>query len=284
MTIHEDIEEGFADIGDARLHYLRLRSAGGDDATHRPPIVLAHGVSDSAACWASMFRVLAPHFDVVAYDARGHGQSSTTEHGYAPLERARDLLALIDALSLAPPILMGHSMGGETTGFATLLRPQGVRALVIEDAGIPSAVPPDAEGQDRLASMLEQWLVGLQSRSLDDLLAHVAKNDPRWPAEDRRPWAEAKLEVSLSAVTAFARAERADLSARYAEIMVPTLLLKADADPQERQRHGQIVSQLDDGQIVHIDGAGHSVRRDEPGQTAYHLGRFLGHVVGREVG
>lgn len=277
MTIPERTDEGFIDIGGVKLRYLRSRRTPGSVPT-MPAIVLAHGVSDSAACWASMFGVLERDFDVVAYDARGHGQSDAPATGYAPRERAGDMLALIDALSLEQPILMGHSMGGETAGFAALARPGGIRALVIEDAGIPSPEIPGRPLQEHLAKVMKQWLALLQAKTIDELLAHIAEHDPRWPAIDRLPWAESKLETSPHAVEAFALAPRADLSSHYPDLPMPTLLLKADAHEAERARHRAIVSRLPDGEIVHIDRAGHSVRRDEPGPTAYHLGRFLARV------
>ena len=62
-------------------------------------------------------------------------------------------------------------------------------------------------------------------------------------------------------------------------IVCPVLFLKADADEDERVRHREIVRRLPDGEIVHVDGAGHNVRRDQQARTTYHLGRFLARVA-----
>ncbi|PJF47663.1 MAG: alpha/beta hydrolase [Chloroflexi bacterium] len=49
---------------------------------------------------------------MVAPDARGHGLSNAPERGYAAADHAADVAALIRALELNRPIVMGHSMGG----------------------------------------------------------------------------------------------------------------------------------------------------------------------------
>ena len=51
-----------------RLHYTRTGGA-------KPPLVLAHGVTDDGLCWSRLAEALAPSFDVVMVDARGHGRS-----------------------------------------------------------------------------------------------------------------------------------------------------------------------------------------------------------------
>jgi N-formylmaleamate deformylase len=52
-----------------RLHYTRT---GGD----KPPLVLAHGVTDDGLCWTPVAAALAPDYDVIMVDARGHGRSA----------------------------------------------------------------------------------------------------------------------------------------------------------------------------------------------------------------
>ena len=88
------LDSGYVSANGVRLHYLR---SGGD----KPPLVLAHGFSDSAACWASLIPALRDDYDVVAYDARGHGLSEAPEFGYQTDSRVADLLGLVAALGLA---------------------------------------------------------------------------------------------------------------------------------------------------------------------------------------
>src|SRR3569832_2826507 len=101
-------ESGYDEDGGLRLHYTRT---GG----RLPPLVMAHGVGDDGLCWTTVAEVLAPTFDAVMVDARGHGRAEAPLQGYGPAEQAADLRGLIQVLELHQPIVLGHSMGAMTT-------------------------------------------------------------------------------------------------------------------------------------------------------------------------
>jgi non-heme chloroperoxidase len=95
--------------GGLRLHVREWGRADG------PPILLIHGWSQNHLCWAKQYEsALADEFRMVAYDLRGHGMSE------APLEPehytdgrlwADDAAAIIEALRLDRPVLVGWSYG-----------------------------------------------------------------------------------------------------------------------------------------------------------------------------
>ncbi len=89
-------------------HSMHLLRAGSGDLT----CVFAHGVMLEARSWAHQLEHL-PKRDVavVAYDHRGHGQSSRPEHDYSIREMADDMAAVISAIE-GPVVVFGHSMGG----------------------------------------------------------------------------------------------------------------------------------------------------------------------------
>jgi non-heme chloroperoxidase len=84
-------------------------------AAHGRPILFLHGISQSHLCWDKQVESdLADEFRLVACDLRGHGMSE------APLEPgqytdgglwADDVAAIIDALELDRPVLVGWSYG-----------------------------------------------------------------------------------------------------------------------------------------------------------------------------
>src|SRR5438874_10777855 len=99
--------DGDLRVDGANIHYYRM-----GDAT-KQPVVLLHGFTDAGLCWMRLATDLAPDYDLVMVDAIGHGQSGGPEHGFR--ERAvSDALAVIDALGLDRPALVGHSMGAAT--------------------------------------------------------------------------------------------------------------------------------------------------------------------------
>ena len=56
---------------------------------------------------------------------------------------------------------------------------------------------------------------------------------------------------------------------------MPTLVLKADAEEEEREKHREIAGVLANGKLVHIDGAGHVIRADRPVETEQQIRDFL---------
>jgi len=263
------LKEDYIDAGGIRLHYYR---SGGD----KPAIILAHGFSDNGACWASMFPVLTPDYDVIAYDARAHGGSEAPRLDYNSQDQAADLLGLIDGLGLQKPVLMGHSMGGQTVGWAAVKRPEMAAAVIFEDSGIPGPLPgPADDGVRRMRNGMRDWVASLQTKTVDELIAICRGISPRWPEEDYLPWAESKLQLNIEVISRLSMGTVENLNDFFPKIPCPVLFLKADADEKERLRHRQIVAALPDGQIEHIAGAGHNVRRDEHDRTIAVLKKFL---------
>ncbi len=108
------------------VRYLRT---GGN----KPPIVLLHGLTLNGACWIPLARDLEKNYDVIMPDARGHGYSGIPNHSYFYDDLASDVENLIDALGLATPILLGHSMGGMTAALVASRNLKRLRGLVLAD-------------------------------------------------------------------------------------------------------------------------------------------------------
>jgi len=81
-----------------------------------PTVVLLHGAGQTRHAWRLTGQRLgeAGYF-VVAFDARGHGDSDWSVDGqYSQEAKIADLLAVLAALGRARPVLVGASMGGVT--------------------------------------------------------------------------------------------------------------------------------------------------------------------------
>ncbi|WP_336088233.1 alpha/beta fold hydrolase [Nocardia sp. SSK8] len=92
---------------------LRVHAYGPVDA---PVIVLVHGWTCSIEYWNAQINAFAGEYRVIAYDLRGHGEST---NGYAkpsPALLADDLEDVLEAALLPGQraVLVGHSMGGMT--------------------------------------------------------------------------------------------------------------------------------------------------------------------------
>jgi esterase len=111
---------------------LNNRRVGYEDAGGSgTPIVAVHGTFGRGTTFAAIAERLTPDYRVIAPDLRGHGAS---DHG-GPFDFVTDLAAFIEALDLAPALVIGHSLGGVTTYRLAARRPDLIHAMVIEDVG-----------------------------------------------------------------------------------------------------------------------------------------------------
>ncbi|MBN1672309.1 MAG: alpha/beta hydrolase [Kiritimatiellae bacterium] len=77
---------------------------------HKPPIILCHGFSDSGLAWLRTAEVLEKDYDLIMFDARGHGASGRIGPGFSEDDRSRDLADLVKALNLNGCAGIGHSI------------------------------------------------------------------------------------------------------------------------------------------------------------------------------
>lgn len=133
----------------------------GDATGDGPPLVLAHGLTATRRNVVQGSRhLIGRGWRLVAYDARGHGESSPAPdpdgYGYGAL--AADLDAVLDAHGLAPATVVGSSMGAATAVRFALDHPGRIAALVLITPAYRGAGQLDADALahwDRLAATLE---------------------------------------------------------------------------------------------------------------------------------
>ncbi len=75
------------------------------------PVVLVHGITESAASFDPVIERLVATNEVITLDLRGHGNSGNADT-YDLAAMAGDVAAVIAAAGAARPHLVGHSLGG----------------------------------------------------------------------------------------------------------------------------------------------------------------------------
>jgi N-formylmaleamate deformylase len=242
-----------------RLHYTRTGGA-------KPPLVLAHGFSDDGLCWTPVAEALAPDYDVIMVDARGHGLSDAPERGYGPAEHAADLAGAIGALSLRRPALLGHSMGAATSLALAGTYPDAVGAILLEDPPPWWVVAPEdsTPPEDRRAHMRER-IVRLKEKTREEMIAAQHAEMPYWSDAELGPWADAKLRFNPNALN-FGSGAPVDWPAILPRIACPALLITADPARGAivtAEAAAALQAQLPQLRVANIAGAGHSIRRDQ---------------------
>lgn len=116
----------FIDVPGARLHYVDL---GPRDA---PVLVMVHGLMGQLRNFShSLAERLTGDYRVILVDRPGWGHSAV--HGARPgiLQQAAVVAALIEALALDRPLVVGHSLGGAVALALGFDRPELVRGLAL---------------------------------------------------------------------------------------------------------------------------------------------------------
>jgi N-formylmaleamate deformylase len=241
---------------DITQHYYR---SGGD----KPALVLLHGFTDDGSCWLPVAEVLAQDYDVIMPDARGHGGSARIgDNGFSNESLAEDAAALIEALNLKQPAVMGHSMGGFTALILTATHPDLVRCLLLEDP--PITPPPTPEMEAARPDGMRQWANNvrqMQTQSIPELMAEEQRRSPRWSEAELLPWAESKHRLDLSVFEA--RNPRPQWEALFKQVTCPVLLLYGETGSIVNEAIAQQAAGLwQTGQAVQIKQAGHCIHRD----------------------
>jgi 3-oxoadipate enol-lactonase len=201
-----------------------------------PDLIWGHGLSMDRSSDADMGLLDWQQIPVtlVRYDARGHGESSSTPDldGYSWSELAQDQRALADALGIDTYVAAGASMGCGTALHAALLGDERVKALVL-------AIPPTA--WETRAAQAEQWELAasvIETAGVEAVIAARAELDPPDPfvgderrreqqAAATRAWEPDRLALVMRGATRANLPDRADI----ARIGVPALILAWTGDP-----------------------------------------------------
>jgi non-heme chloroperoxidase len=103
------------------------------------PLVFLTGLGGTAHGWNNFAPKFNPAYHVYGITRRGFGRSSVPASGYEADRLGDDVIAVLDALKLDKPILVGESIGGEELSSVGSRHPERVAGLVYLDAAFSYA-------------------------------------------------------------------------------------------------------------------------------------------------
>ena|SRR5690349_11784294 len=140
-----ELRDGYAEIGDVRLHYV--------EAGDGPLIVLLHGFPEFWYGWRLQIEPLAAAgFRVVAPDLRGYNLSSRPDavDAYTADKLAADVRGLILERGAQSALLVGHDWGGTVAWATAMNHPEVVDRLAILNAAHPRKLSQGLHNPDQL--------------------------------------------------------------------------------------------------------------------------------------
>jgi N-formylmaleamate deformylase len=232
----------------------------------KPPLLVVHGITNSARGWDFVCRVLQADFDVWSVDLRGHGDSDKPERGYSTADYAADLAGVVEALHLTRPDVLGHSLGARASARLAADRPDLIGRLVLVDP------PSEARHAGQVEETMDAFLAGVRATREGGLEA-ARKANPHWTDEQLAARVEGHRKVSdrvmLAPVETF---EPGSVLDDLPRIGAPTLFVYGDVNwregsnrpgivrPETAEKAGQLLS---NGELLFVPRTGHMVPWDD---------------------
>jgi len=246
------------------------------------PLVLISGLGYDLWMWHKMVPGLAEHFQVIAFDNRGAGETDKPAGPYTAQMLAGDTATLLEALGLEQAAVMGHSMGGFVAQALVLSRPELVSKLILSatNFGGPHHVPITPEAM--------AVLTDTQSDPIERLRRGIVISTAPGFAEERPEiideWEtyriehpidpagyQAQLQIGLALMS-----EAASFEHKLKEVKTPTLILFGEHDKVVPPGNAELLHKEISGSTVKIlPNAGHFFPFEVPDQAVEAVVEFL---------
>lgn len=243
------------------------------------PVVLIHGVGLNKEMWGGQIVGLVPHFQVIAYDMLGHGDSPRPGAGTCLLDYAEQLRELLDHLNLPQAHVIGFSMGGlvarafalhfpQRLGSLVILnsvfnRSQEQRAGVIERARQAAEHGPDANAEAALSRWFSHEYQAANPAQMAAIRQTLAGNDPQG---------------YLTTYELFATQDMYRVDDLHS-IQAPTLVMTGELDPGSTPDMArQLASHITGAQVAILDEQRHMMPVESPRLVNQALLSFLQQV------
>ena len=141
----------FVNVNGIRMHYAT--------AGNGPLIVFLHGFPEFWYSWRYQLQFFAKHFEVVAPDLRGYGDTEKPQEisEYKIDKLVKDIVELIHSLGKERAIIVGHDWGGIVGWSIAMIAPNVVEKLIIMNAPHPALYQINAFRN--LAQMQKSWYI-----------------------------------------------------------------------------------------------------------------------------
>jgi pimeloyl-ACP methyl ester carboxylesterase len=242
-------------------------SAGGS-SNGGTPLVLVHGAGGSRLHWPAELRRLEGR-TVYAIDLPGHGRSSgsttNTIEGYTA-----QVALWMEAVGLAPAVVLGHSMGGAITQQLASDHRSTLAGMVLIGTGQRLPVNPSlleftasADTFPKAAELILKWQF---SRQVDPTLVSMA-------ADEMQAIHHSVMHDDLTACSKFDHARRAQ--EKGLDGLAALVICGQDDKMTPLSLNQDLVDSIPGAKLVTVPEAGHMVMLEDPAAVAEAIKAFL---------
>jgi pimeloyl-ACP methyl ester carboxylesterase len=249
------------------------------------PCIFVHGIGHHGRVWDPSARaVAATGLQSIAIDLPGHGRSSWGPP-YSVVPLGRRVAEALDRLSDGrPPVLVGHSLGGDIClRYIDDARP--IAGLVLVDSGpepnrdgVEHVRRTEAEAASEFADRSEalEYFRNVHPLAGDEAIEQLVRHG----TEPTAHGGLVRLKDPAFGWPYGSGPVRGDHWALLARITVPTLVVRGVASSILTKEVAQrMVGSLADGRLVTVPLSGHAVMLDNPTGLAAVIEDFAGRLI-----
>jgi 3-oxoadipate enol-lactonase len=233
-----------------------------------PQLLFIHGMCGDADVWSGQVARLADRFTCITYDRRGHTRSTLGTEPESVETHAADAAALIEALHLTRPLVVGSSGGARIATELARTRPELLAGAVLSEPPIFS-LEPEAGRQfmaDVAVTVAPAAQTGGPRAAVDAFFPLVCPG--LWSRLDER--GRDRLRANGQMLLAeFAGRPYVLTADEVAAIDVPALVIAGTTShPALRVIAATLARTLPDARLLRLDGSGHVTYIERPDDFA----------------
>jgi 3-oxoadipate enol-lactonase len=230
------------------------------------PVVMMHGFARNARFWDRWVPAIAESRRVYRPELLGCGASDVppADYRYTPEAIVGQIVAVLDALSLARVHWVGESSGGIIGVLLAAAYPERIASLVL--CNTPGRIPDEirriyALDKDNAGTAMRAYGVGEWCRQTLGYRLDTEHADPRLGE-----WVIAEMDRTPPDVAAAMHEcfEGVDTRPLLAGIAAPVLLLSGDKSRIAAEQQRSFVERLPHGRLELFEGYGHGVNLLQP--------------------
>ena len=249
----------FANIRGSEFNY-RITGSG-------EPVTLVHGVGADLESWDGVADRLTPHFRVMRYDQRGHGESAKLPGPYSLRDMVEDLKLMLDECGIERTSLAGFSLGGLVAQSFALSYPERLDRLVLISTVAGRTEEEKMKVQARANALSEQGASFHMSAAADRWFTDRFIKEHPEVIERRRQKALANDPECYEA--AYRVLAQSDLADDLHRIQAPTLVMTGEFDIGSTPRMAELMARRIPGaRLAILPELKHSVLLEAPERVA----------------
>ncbi|HET7578653.1 MAG TPA: 2-succinyl-6-hydroxy-2,4-cyclohexadiene-1-carboxylate synthase [Bacillales bacterium] len=245
-------------------YYVNVVCEGGGS-----PFVVLHGFTGAASNWASFFPSWSKHFQVIAPDIIGHGESEAPiDPGRYTMDRAADdLVGLLDQLGIAKTHMLGYSMGGRLALTFAVRHPDRVRSLILESSSPGLKTEQERsermERDEALADRIEQ--IGVETFVEEWEKVPLFATQSAEVREMLRKQRAKNREIGLAnSLRGMGTGAQKTLWKELSSLEVPVKLIVGELDVKFRQIAREMQESFPNAEIDTVPETGHAIHAENP--------------------